>query len=69
MTNGIFDVYTDYISGSWVNRCETIYFSQISDWINEGDGEYMFSNTEPDWRDDTEAYVTGVFNEEGDQVL
>lgn len=35
MTNGIFDVYTDYISGSWVNRCETIYFSQISDWINE----------------------------------
>lgn len=36
MTNGIFDVYTDYISGSWVNRCETIYFSQISDWINEG---------------------------------
>jgi hypothetical protein len=36
MTNGIFDVYTDYISGSWINRCETIYFSQISDWINEG---------------------------------
>lgn len=35
ITNGIFDVYTDYISGSWVNRCETIYFSQISDWINE----------------------------------
>lgn len=35
MTNGIFDVYTDYISGSWVNRCETIYFGQISDWINE----------------------------------
>lgn len=35
MTNGIFDVYTDYISGSWINRCETIYFSQISDWINE----------------------------------
>lgn len=32
---GIFDIYTDYISGSWVNRCETIYFSQISDWINE----------------------------------
>lgn len=37
MTNGIFDVYTDYISGSWVNRCETIYFSQISDWINDDD--------------------------------
>ena len=36
MTNGIFDVYTDYISGSWVNRCETSYFSQISDWINKG---------------------------------
>lgn len=35
MTNGIFDVYTDYISGSWVNRYETIYFSQITDWINE----------------------------------
>lgn len=33
--DGIFDAYTDYISGSWVNRCETIYFSQISDWINE----------------------------------
>jgi hypothetical protein len=29
----------------------------------------MFSNTEPDWRNDTEAYVTGVFNEEGDQIL
>lgn len=39
MTNGIFDVYTDYISGSWVNRCETIYFSQISDWINDDDSD------------------------------
>ena len=42
---------------------------EARDRVNEGDGEYMFSNTEPDWRDDTEAYVTGVFNEEGDQVL
>ena len=42
---------------------------EARDKVNEGDGEYMFSNTEPDWRDDTEAYVTGVFNEEGDQVL
>lgn len=33
--NGIFDAYTDYISGYWANRCETIYFSQTSDWINE----------------------------------
>ena len=42
---------------------------EARDRVNEGDGEYMFSNTEQDWRDDTEAYVTGVFNEEGDQVL
>ena len=42
---------------------------EARDKVNEGDGEYMFTNTEPDWRNDTEAYVTGVFNEEGDQIL
>ena len=42
---------------------------EARDRVNEGDGEYMFSNTEPDWRNDTETYVTGVFNEEGDLVL
>ncbi len=42
---------------------------EARDKVNDGDGEYMFSNTEPDWGDATEAYVTGVFNEEGDQVL
>lgn len=41
MTNGIFDVYTDCISGSWVNRYETIYFSQISDWINDDSDDYL----------------------------
>lgn len=41
MTNGIFDRYTDYISGSWVNRYETIYFSQISDWINDDYDGYV----------------------------
>lgn len=46
---GIFDIYTDYISGSWVNRCETIYFSQISDWID----------------DDYEGYVTKICEEKG----
>ena len=41
--DGIFDTYTDYISGSWVNRRETIYFSQISDWINDNydDEEFL----------------------------
>ena len=34
--DGIFDVYTDYASDRlWFNRHETIYFSQISDWIND----------------------------------
>lgn len=36
---GIFDVYTDYISGYWANRYETIYFSDISDWINDDDND------------------------------
>lgn len=36
---GIFDVYTDYISGYWANRYETIYFSDISDWINDDDSD------------------------------
>lgn len=31
---GIFDVYTDY-GGDWFNRHETIYFEQISDWIDD----------------------------------
>ena len=41
--DGIFDTYTDYISGSWVNRRETIYFLQISDWINDNydDEEFL----------------------------
>lgn len=37
---GIFDVYTDDISG-YVNRCETIYFSQVIDWINDSEGEVL----------------------------
>jgi hypothetical protein len=36
---GIFDVYTDYISGYWASRYETIYFSDISDWINDDDSD------------------------------
>jgi len=45
---GIFDVYTDY-AGDWANRCETIYFSQISDWIN----------------DDYEGCITEICKEKG----
>lgn len=37
---GIFDVYTDDISG-YINRCETIYFSQVIDWINDSEGEVL----------------------------
>ena len=34
--DGIFGVYSDYISERlWVDRHETIYFSSISDWIND----------------------------------
>ena len=34
--DGIFGVYSDYISERlWVDRHETIYFSGISDWIND----------------------------------
>lgn len=34
--DGIFGVYSDYISERlWVDRHETIYFSHISDWIND----------------------------------
>jgi hypothetical protein len=34
--DGIFGVYCDYISERlWCDRHETIYFSHISDWINE----------------------------------
>ena len=39
INTGIFDVYTDYISGYWANRYETIYFSDISDWINYDDSD------------------------------
>lgn len=39
INEGIFDVYTDYISGYWANRRETIYFSDISDWINDDDSD------------------------------
>lgn len=42
---------------------------EARDKVNDGDGEYMFSNTEPEWESNVEQYVTGVFNEEGDQVL
>lgn len=37
---GIFDVYTDDISG-YVNRCETIYFSQVIDWIDDNYEDYV----------------------------
>ena len=38
ITEGIFDVYTDYASDRlWFNRHETIYFSQITDWIDDDD--------------------------------
>lgn len=47
---GIFDVYTDYASDRlWFNRCETIYFSRISDWID----------------DDYEGCVTKICEEKG----
>lgn len=40
MCEGIFDVYTDYVSDfMYVNRGETIYFSRISDWINDNEEE------------------------------
>jgi hypothetical protein len=43
---------------------------EARDRVNEGDGEYMFSNVdEPEWESNEEAYVTGVFNEEGNLVL
>lgn len=43
---------------------------EARDKVNDGDGEYMFTNVEePDWGSNVEEYVTGVFNEEGDQVL
>lgn len=38
ISDGIFDVYTDYVSDfMYVNRGETIYFSRISDWINDNE--------------------------------
>jgi hypothetical protein len=39
------------------------------DLVNEGNGEYMFSEDDPDWRDPVEEYVTSVYNEEGDPIL
>lgn len=43
---------------------------EARDKVNEGDGEYMFTNVdEPDWGDNVEGYVTGVFNEDGDRIL
>ena len=43
---------------------------EARDKVNDGDGEYMFSNVdEPEWESNEERYVTGVFNENGDLVL
>ena len=43
---------------------------EARDKVNDGDGEYMFTNVEePEWGGNVEQYVTGVFNEEGDLVL
>ena len=43
---------------------------EARDKVNDGDGEYMFSNVEePEWESNVEQYVTGVFNEDGDLVL
>lgn len=43
---------------------------EARDRVNEGDGEYMFTNVEePEWESNVEQYVTGVFNEEGNRVL
>lgn len=43
---------------------------EARDKVNDGDGEYMFTNVEePEWESNVEEYVTGVFNEEGDRVL
>lgn len=43
---------------------------EARDKVNDGDGEYMFTNVEePEWESNVEQYVTGVFNEEGDLVL
>ena len=42
---------------------------EARDKVNRGNGEFMFSDNEPDWGDNVEEYVTGVFNEEGDRIL
>lgn len=43
---------------------------EARDKVNDGDGEYMFTNVEePEWESNVEQYVTGVFNEDGDLVL
>lgn len=43
---------------------------EARDKVNDGDGEYMFTNVEePEWESNVEQYVTGVFNEEGNRVL
>ena len=43
---------------------------EARDKVNDGDGEYMFSNVkEPEWESNEEEYVTGVYNENGDLVL
>jgi hypothetical protein len=43
---------------------------EARDKVNDGDGEYMFTNVEEsDWGGNVEEYVTGVFNEEGDKIL
>lgn len=43
---------------------------EARDKVNDGDGEYMFTNVEePEWESNVEKYVTGVFNEEGDRIL
>ena len=42
---------------------------EARDKVNDGEGEYMFSNVnEPEWEDNVEEYVTGVYKE-GDRVL
>lgn len=43
---------------------------EARDKVNDGDGEYMFTNVEEsEWESNVEQYVTGVFDEEGNLVL
>lgn len=42
---------------------------EARDEVNKGNGIYMFTEDDPEFGDSVEEYVTGVYNEEGDQIL